>query len=646
MTLLMQSSGWMEPALSNYKSDCRITEDRARSRNANTVDRPSARPRSPTPTRPNTGQKRVRQVDKLDPPTSLSSQSTIITGADRRAEGLGTHHARRPAPRPAPSDFSLTQDTTGPGFPPRRITRSQDEYEHTTSSLKRREASPKIKVSETGALGPPWSKDLIYPQPGRRAAIVPFEDLARLDDDEFLNDNLISFFMRYLETHMEKNNPEVYKRMHFFNTYFYEALTKTPKGKKGLNYDAVKRWTKNINLFSRDFVVVPVNENLHWYVAIICNLPSFAGGSGSSGWSENTTEVGQESEESEQEDDPPTAETQQSLADLSITDDREVDRTTTKKKGPGRRKRVRRSLPKYDVSKPVIITLDSLGHARSSTCSQLRQYVAMEGKDKKGLDIEPTDLRGMTAKELPTQSNFSDCGLFVCVYLEQFVADPYAFVQRILQRDASAQQWPRRIQSENLRSRLRDLILETHRKQENEPSQMEEPAIGKILIDKRELSPTPPPMSQEQLEPSPCASPPMKAPYIRDAKRRFKRMTQAPNDEAQSPHGPETTRQNPLASAHEMLTALEADSNSPTDFNSEDDDHVTTDEGRTQYNNRQSPRQAIVRQSATRTPMASDPVVEVHVPASPREARHSPRNRAHSEPSELAEKMRKGRAES
>lgn len=32
----------------------------------------------------------------------------------------------------------------------------------------------------------------------------------------------------------------------------------------------VKTWTKNVNLFEKDFVIVPINENAHWFLAIIC----------------------------------------------------------------------------------------------------------------------------------------------------------------------------------------------------------------------------------------------------------------------------------------------------------------------------------------------------------------------------------------
>lgn len=32
----------------------------------------------------------------------------------------------------------------------------------------------------------------------------------------------------------------------------------------------VSGWTKNVNIFENDFIVVPINEQSHWFLAIIC----------------------------------------------------------------------------------------------------------------------------------------------------------------------------------------------------------------------------------------------------------------------------------------------------------------------------------------------------------------------------------------
>ena len=35
-------------------------------------------------------------------------------------------------------------------------------------------------------------------------------------------------------------------------------------------YERVKRWTKKVNIFEKDFIVVPINDHQHWFVAVIC----------------------------------------------------------------------------------------------------------------------------------------------------------------------------------------------------------------------------------------------------------------------------------------------------------------------------------------------------------------------------------------
>ena len=72
------------------------------------------------------------------------------------------------------------------------------------------------------------------------------------------------------------------RRCHFFNTFFYKKLTekdnggqaaagKEPQTVDDRAYDRVKRWTKNIDLFAKDFIVVPIHKELHWSLAIICH---------------------------------------------------------------------------------------------------------------------------------------------------------------------------------------------------------------------------------------------------------------------------------------------------------------------------------------------------------------------------------------
>ncbi len=71
--------------------------------------------------------------------------------------------------------------------------------------------------------------------------------------------------------------PAIGKRdSHIFNTFFYKRLTsKASDGKTTAGWNAVRKWTKKgngVDLFEKKFIVVPINESLHWYVAVIVNL--------------------------------------------------------------------------------------------------------------------------------------------------------------------------------------------------------------------------------------------------------------------------------------------------------------------------------------------------------------------------------------
>lgn len=119
-----------------------------------------------------------------------------------------------------------------------------------------------------------WEKPLLYPRFGKKKAEVDAQDCERLRSDEFLNDNLIGFYMRFLEDHLDRTNKDAAKRVYFFNSYFYATLTNNPKNRKAINYQGVQKWTRSVDIFSYDYIVVPINESAHWYVAVICNLPN------------------------------------------------------------------------------------------------------------------------------------------------------------------------------------------------------------------------------------------------------------------------------------------------------------------------------------------------------------------------------------
>ena len=118
---------------------------------------------------------------------------------------------------------------------------------------------------------------LIYPSASSKDAVtLTNADLDRLTTQEFLNDSLVDYELKRIQERLEKDDPAMLARCHFFNSFFYKRLLESlgkrvhDPSKVRENFERVERWTKNIDLFSKDFIFVPINEALHWSLAIIC----------------------------------------------------------------------------------------------------------------------------------------------------------------------------------------------------------------------------------------------------------------------------------------------------------------------------------------------------------------------------------------
>ena len=337
-----------------------------------------------------------------------------------------------------------------------------DRSSHLRRSARRAEISPQLqdtlfedlneadvpKHSKIHGLGKAWKKPLTFPKTGKKRATVDFADLERLDEGEMLNDSLVAFHMRYLEHSLEQRRPDISKRIYFFSTFFYERLTDLPRGQKEINYAAVQKWTRNVDLFGYDYVIVPVNQNFHWYLAIICNLPainrefpteedassstdkeavtsspltsreSYKAGDRQSGnekaASEEAVEKGArqsfaemslakdedvEPKDEEMLDDQPdflysaddgNADALQMIEgeqDKGLDDPATVAAVTSNSPGPARKPKKRKSMPpvtRVDPESPLIITLDSLGGAHGNTIKHLKQYLMKECQTKRG----------------------------------------------------------------------------------------------------------------------------------------------------------------------------------------------------------------------------------------------------------------------
>lgn len=84
-------------------------------------------------------------------------------------------------------------------------------------------------------------------------------DIQTLKNYQWLNDEVINFYMNLL---VERSKKQGYPALHAFSTFFY------PKLKSG-GYQAVKRWTKGVNLFEQELVLVPIHRKVHWSLVVM-----------------------------------------------------------------------------------------------------------------------------------------------------------------------------------------------------------------------------------------------------------------------------------------------------------------------------------------------------------------------------------------
>ncbi|KFQ84654.1 Sentrin-specific protease 2, partial [Phoenicopterus ruber ruber] len=88
---------------------------------------------------------------------------------------------------------------------------------------------------------------------------VTREDIHTLRNLRWLNDEIINFYMSLL---VERNKKEGYPAVHAFSTFFYPKLISG-------GYKAVRRWTRGVDLFKQDLILVPIHLRVHWALVVI-----------------------------------------------------------------------------------------------------------------------------------------------------------------------------------------------------------------------------------------------------------------------------------------------------------------------------------------------------------------------------------------
>jgi len=212
---------------------------------------------------------------------------------------------------------------------------------------------------------------LVYPSHGyvrgQTNVTISSRDYLCLEPEQFLNDVIIDFYLKYLQAGLFSNNPLMAKT-YTFSIYFYNRLimntntnSKAAMSRADIMHSNVKKWTKNVNIFEKDFIVIPINDCDHWFVIIIC-YPGL---------------------------------------------------TCQKIEGA-------------TVMQPLMLVLDSLEDGmKESVCDDLRSYLTSEWTEKMKTTREfTTSTMPGFCPRVPQQNNLTDCGLFLLEYVESFFKKP------------------------------------------------------------------------------------------------------------------------------------------------------------------------------------------------------------------------------
>ncbi|KAF5387215.1 hypothetical protein D9757_006907 [Collybiopsis confluens] len=210
---------------------------------------------------------------------------------------------------------------------------------------------------------------------------VQEHDLKCLNPQQYLNDVLIEFGLKFWQSELTFRNPQLGNQVYIFNPFFYHLL-EMYNPEEG--YKRVKTWTltnkMEVDIFSKDFIIVPIHERFHWLLAIIYH-PQYI------------LPYGQIS---------PTSPNPY-ISDPGTSEDTAIETDGSLNVG----------------SRTIIYILDSLGGSHPQVASRLSMYLRLEAREKHQCSNTSSAIERIV--KVPQQPNLIDCSIYLLHFAETFV---------------------------------------------------------------------------------------------------------------------------------------------------------------------------------------------------------------------------------
>ncbi|EDO15206.1 hypothetical protein Kpol_401p13 [Vanderwaltozyma polyspora DSM 70294] len=208
----------------------------------------------------------------------------------------------------------------------------------------------------------PFKPSLYYQFNDGVSYTITNQDFKSLYNNDWVNDTIIDFFIKYnLELNVAKNDRE---DIFIMSSFFYTKL----KSNNTNFYDNVKKWVANSKLFSKKFVIIPINSNYHWYACIITNLIEYY--------------------------------------EFVKSDKVNLD-----------------SIPNIKI-----LIFDSLRQYHNKDISIIKDFLISYAMDKYSISIDKSQIKMKTC-QVPLQPNMNDCGVHVILNIKKFLEDPSGTIQ-------------------------------------------------------------------------------------------------------------------------------------------------------------------------------------------------------------------------
>jgi len=200
-------------------------------------------------------------------------------------------------------------------------------------------------------------------------------------------------------------------------------------------YNRVKRWLRDVDLFSKDYLIVPINQSAHWYIVLIQkhnNVPTegdlisddedFDDRLKSKKKKRSTRIINRTLRNNS------SSSLKSNILSIEVLDD--ADEVASDNDIPLKINIELLVNSKNRSKSPSIIIFDSLRIAsKTRVAATLREFLQLEYDHKQILPIGSLARKLFNVDTIPTidaavpqQRNYSDCGLYVLQYIESFFA--------------------------------------------------------------------------------------------------------------------------------------------------------------------------------------------------------------------------------